>query len=76
MFSSTGSAIPMCTVRRHPLGGYTPVLHLSNTAAPSPTETCLSLPTTAQATQHARDHYGIVPVLVHEECGTDIARTA
>jgi hypothetical protein len=64
---AAGSAVAVCTVRRHPLGGYTPVLHLAGTVAPTPTETCISLPTTLQATQYARNHYGTLPVLVEEE---------
>jgi hypothetical protein len=68
MFATPDSAIAVCTVRRHPEGGYSPVLHLSNTTAPTPTDTCISLPTPAEAAQYARNHYGTMPVLVAEEC--------
>lgn len=67
MSDSAGSAVAVCTVRRHPLSGYTPVLHLVGDPAPEPTETCLSLPTPLQATQYARNHYGTLPVIVEEE---------
>jgi hypothetical protein len=63
---SAGSGVAVCTVRRHPLSGYTPVLHLAGVPAPAPTETCISLPTTSQATQYARNHYGTLPVIVEE----------
>lgn len=72
----TGSAVVMCTIRRHPTGGFTPVLHVSTRPAPAPTETCISLPTTARATQYARNHYGALPLAVDEECHRRTLRSA
>jgi hypothetical protein len=76
MSDSAGSAVAVCTVRRHPLSGYTPVLHLAGAPAPAPTETCISLPTPLQATQYARNHYGTLPVTVEEEPRRPSARTS
>jgi hypothetical protein len=60
--------IPMCTVRRHPDGGFTPVLHASQVLPPLVPVTSISLPDPARAVQYARDHYGILPVVVADEC--------
>lgn len=68
MYPSTASSIPVCTVRCHPTGGYTPVLHLSAAAPPEPTSSSISLPTTAEAAQYARNHYGVVDVRIAKEC--------
>ncbi len=76
MSSITGPTAAMCTVRRHPTGGFTPVLHVSGRPAPAVTETGISLPTVARAAQYARNHYGTVPVLVDEECHGPVLRTA
>jgi hypothetical protein len=58
MFPSTASSIPMCTVRRHPSGGYTPVLHLPEATPPD------------QAVQYARNHYGTDHICIAAECRT------
>jgi hypothetical protein len=68
MSRPTVAAIPLCTIRRHPSGGFTPVLHLSEMPAPDPATSEISLPDVGHAVQYARDHYGTLPVLVSREC--------
>lgn len=59
---------PVCSVRRHPDGGFTPVLHLSDRPAPEATRHGVALPTIAEAVRYARGHYATFAVLVHQEC--------
>ena len=73
MFPTHATSIAMCTIRRHPAGGFTPVLHLSDVPPPAPTESCISLPTVALAVQYARNQYGVFPVAVAEECSPHAA---
>lgn len=61
---------PVCTVRRHPEGGYSPVLHLSDHATPPPDPEAISLPTVDDAQRYARDHYGTRVIVVDPECWT------
>jgi hypothetical protein len=68
MFRTEASSVPMCTVRRHPIGGYTPVLHLSNAPAPAPSVGTISFPRIAQARQYARDHFGTGMIRVADDC--------
>ena len=68
MFPSTASSIPMCTVRRHPTGGFTPVLHLPEATPPDPTPGSISLPTPDEAVQYARNHYGTDHICIAAEC--------
>jgi hypothetical protein len=56
--------LPMCTIRRHPQGGFTPVLHSSQSMPPAVALTAISLPDVGRAAQYARDHYGVLPVVV------------
>lgn len=67
---------PVCTVRRHPDGGYTPVLHLSDQAPPAADPDGISMPSPADAQRYARDHYGTLCNLVHDECATSRAPSA
>ena len=39
MFIEHPHTVTMCTIRRHPEGGWTPVLHVTGTAGPSRTPT-------------------------------------
>lgn len=69
MFRSEAiSTHPVCSVRRHPLGGFAPVLHLSNQPAPATSPHCASLPTVDEVMRYVRTHHGLLVVLVHEEC--------
>ncbi len=69
MFSSTPEPHPVCTISRHPEGGFTPVLHLSNRAAPEVSRHGISLPTPADVKRYARSHYGAVPIRLPDESG-------
>lgn len=68
--------IPMCTIRRHPDGGFTPVLHASRVEPPQASRSGISLPGVDHAVRYARDHYGVLPVVVDEECRPVIVRDA
>lgn len=69
MFRSEAvSTHPICSVRRHPLGGFTPVLHLSDRPAPPASPHGAQLPSIDAAVRHAREQHGLVFVLVHQEC--------
>lgn len=59
---------PVCTIRRHPEGGYTAVLHLSDRAAPDADRHELSMPTPSDVEQYARNHYGAVVIRLGDEC--------
>ena len=52
---SSGPGVPMCTVRRHPDGGWTPVLHPAALPAPDP------------APRYARNHYGSLHIAVQDD---------
>lgn len=60
--------IPMCTVRRHPDGGFTPVLHASQVEPPEASRSSISLPDIDHTVRYARDQYGVLPVVVDDEC--------
>lgn len=62
------SSRPVCTIRRHPEGGYTPVLHLSQRPVPQPRRDDISLPTPEDVARYARNHFGTVAFRIHEEC--------
>lgn len=66
--SASNSSHPVCTVRRHPDGGFTPVLHLSDQPVPSASADELSMPTPEDVIRYARNHYGTRVVLVDPEC--------
>lgn len=67
MFDSEASSVPMCTVRPHPISGWTPELHLSHTPAPAPSPGSISFPTVEQAIQYAKNHYGLGMIKVADE---------
>lgn len=69
MFRSESiSTHPVCTVRRHPDGGFAPVLHLSDQPCPSVSPHCASLPSVGDVMRYVRTHHGLLAVRVHEEC--------
>lgn len=53
-----------CTVQPHPLGGYTPTLHLRGTGPGEPTSTQPAFVTLADAIRFARTNYRIRSVMV------------
>lgn len=59
---------PMCTIRRHPEGGYAAVLHLSDRDAPEVSPHELSMPTPSDVERYARNHYGAVFIRLADEC--------
>lgn len=73
MFYVETSWVPRCTIRRHPDGGCTPVLHPAHMPAPESAPSAVSLPDIGDAVHYARDHYGTVLVVVADEC---LPRTA
>lgn len=58
----------VCTVRRHPEGGYAAVLHMSNQAPPAASSFEISLPSLEDVARYARNHYGLLTVQVADEC--------
>lgn len=68
--------MPMCTVRRHPDGGFTPVLHASQMEPPQASPSGISLPDVDHAVRYARNHYGVLPVVVDNECRSTTVRDA
>lgn len=58
----------VCTVRRHPEGGYTPVLHMSNQTPPAASVYELSLPSLDDCARYARNNYGTLVVQIADEC--------
>lgn len=70
MFRNDEGAHPICTIRRHPEGGFTPVLHLSGQRPPEASSHELSMPTPADVERYARNHYGTLVVLLSAECHT------
>ena len=54
------------TVRLHPEGGWTPVLHLSGREAPEPRWDAITFPDVVTTLQWVRDHYGDVPVAIDD----------
>jgi len=59
---------PVCTIRHHPEGGYTAVLHLSDRAAPEADADGLSMPTPSDVERYARNHYGAVFIRLDDDC--------
>lgn len=68
MYYATTSWVPRCTIRRHPHGGFSPVLHPSSMPPPACAPGAPCLPDIGRAVQYARDHYGTVFVVVDYEC--------
>ena len=66
MFIEHPHTVTMCTVRRHPDGGGTPVLHLTGTAGPEPHPEAISFPDVLTAVRWARDHYGSMPLAIDD----------
>ena len=64
---SSGPGVPMCTVRRHPDGGWTPVLHPAALPAPDPAPHAMSFPDVSSATRYARNHYGSLHIAVQDD---------
>ncbi len=70
MFRSDPSAPqPVCTIRLHPEGGFTGVLHPSDRAAPAVSPHAISLPTPSDVERYARNHYGAELIRLDDECG-------
>lgn len=67
MFRSSPEPHPVCTICRHPEGGFTPVLHLSNRMAPEVSRHEISLPTPGDVERYARNHYGAVPIRLADQ---------
>ena len=56
----------MCTIRQHPMGGWSPVLHVTGTEGPLPHAEAISFPDVLTAVRWARDHYGTVPLAIDD----------
>lgn len=56
----------MCTIRRHPEGGWTPVLHLTGTPGPEPHADAISFPDVLTTICWAHDHYGTMPLSIDD----------
>ncbi|RNM12525.1 hypothetical protein [Nocardioides pocheonensis] len=52
----------VCTLQRHPTGGYTPTVHPVGTMAPVPTPWAVTFPTTTDALRWVRNRYGTLSV--------------
>lgn len=68
MYYTDKMTVPMCTILRHPEGGYTPVLHPSSCPVPQAHPMAISFPDLPRAVQYARDHFGAFLLSVAEEC--------
>jgi hypothetical protein len=66
MFIERPHTVPMCTIKRHPEGGWTPVLHMTGTESPSARADAISLPDVLSAIQWAHRHYGTVPLAIDD----------
>ena len=66
MFIEHPHTVTMCTVRRHPEGGWTPVLHVTGTAGPEPHTDAISLPDVLTAVRWARNHSGSMPLAIDD----------
>lgn len=66
MYIDRPHSTTMCTVRLHPEGGWTPVLHLSGQEAPRPRWDAITFPDVVTALQWVRNHYGDVPVAIDD----------
>lgn len=66
MFIEHPHTVTMCTVRRHPEGGWTPVLHMTGTAGPEPHADAISFPDVLTAVRWARNHYGSMPLAIDD----------
>ena len=64
MFIERPHTTTMCTIKRHPEGGWTAVLHLTGTEAPAPRPDAITLPDVLSAIQWARNHYGPMPLAI------------
>ena len=66
MFIEQPHTVPMCTIKRHPEGGWTPLLHMTGSESPEPRPDAISLPDVLSAIQWARNHYGSVPLAIDD----------
>ncbi|MGN6576175.1 MAG: hypothetical protein ACTHKG_10830 [Nocardioides sp.] len=66
MFIERPHTVPMCTIKRHPEGGWTPVLHMTGTEGPTPHADAISFPDVLSAIQWAHNHYGTVPLAIDD----------
>ena len=66
MFIEHPHTVPMCTIKRHPEGGWTPVLHMTGTEGPTPHADAISFPDVLSAIQWAHSHYGTVPLAIDD----------
>jgi len=70
MYIDRPQSTTTCTVRLHPEGGWTPVLHLSGQAAPEPRWDAITFPDVVTALHWVRNHYGDVPVAIDDHLST------
>ena len=66
MYIERPHAVTMCTIKQHPEGGWTPVLHLSGTPGPEPRGDAISFPDVVTAIRYARNHYGSMPLAIDD----------
>ena len=66
MFIEHPHTVTMCTIRQHPEGGWSPVLHLTGSPGPAPHLDAISFPDVLTAVRWARDHYGSVPLAIDD----------
>ncbi len=66
MFIEHPHTVPMCTIRPHPDGGWTAVLHMTGTESPAPHAEAISLPDVLGAIRWAHNHYGSVPLAIDD----------
>lgn len=70
MYIERPHSTTICTVRLHPEGGWTPVLHLSGTPSPEPHDDAITFPDVVTALRWVRNHYGTVPVAIDDHATT------
>lgn len=66
MFIEQPHTVTMCTIKPHPEGGWSPVLHLTGTEGPAPAPDAVSLPDLLSAIQWVRNHYGSMPLAIDD----------
>lgn len=66
MYIERPHSTTLCTILLHPEGGWTPVLHLSGQAPPTPHFDAITFPNVVTTLQWVRNHYGDVPVAIDD----------